>query len=94
MIFLGKHFCRTTPGNNFSHDVVFSLLQISEGGNLKSIYLVEQWLITKRNSQGHSIRCSYGNQVETSLSSCGHTGTYLGHVSEREGRTEETFKMK
>ena len=30
------------------------------------------------NSQARSILCSYGNQVETSLSSCGHTCTHLG----------------
>ena len=30
------------------------------------------------NSQALSILCSYGNHVETSLSSCGHTCTHLG----------------
>ena len=44
----------------------------------KSIYMVELWLIRRRNSQTHSILCSYGNQVETSLPSCGHTCTHLG----------------
>ena len=40
--FLGKPFSRTPPTNHFSHDVVFSFLQISEVCSLKSIYLVEQ----------------------------------------------------
>ena len=34
--------------------------------------------VRRRNSQAYSIRCSYGNQVETSMSSCGHTCTHLG----------------
>ena len=29
--------------NHFSHDVVFSFLQISEIFSLESIYLVEEW---------------------------------------------------
>ena len=37
--------------------------------------------------------CSYGNQVETSLSSCGHTCTDLGIGSERKGRTEKLVKV-
>ena len=77
MKLLGKLFCRTHPNNHFSHDVVFlfSFLQISEVCNLKSIYLVEQWKIRRRNSQAHSILCSHRNQVETSLTSCGHICT-------------------
>ena len=31
--------------------------------------------------------CSYGNQIETSLSSCGQTCTELGIGSDRKGRT-------
>ena len=68
----------------------FSFFQISEVWNLKSIYLVEQWQIRRRNSPVGSILCSYGNQVEASLSSCGHTCTHLGiliaeEVEEKEG---------
>ena len=42
-----------------------------------------------RNSQPHPILCSYGNQAEKSLSSCGHTCTDLdipiaGKVEEKE----------
>ena len=37
--------------------------------------------------------CSYENQVEYSLSSCGHTCTDLGVGRERKGRTEKTFKV-
>ena len=32
----------------------------------------------RRNSQARLILCIYGNQAETSLSSCGHTCTFLG----------------
>ena len=71
----------------------FSFLQISEVYNLKSIYLVEQWQIRRRNSKAHSVRCSYGNHMETSLSSCGHTYTDLGFGSERKGRTEKLVKV-
>ena len=55
----------------------FSFLQISEVRCLKSVYLVEQWQITRRNSQARLILFSYRNQVETSLSSCGHTCTNM-----------------
>ena len=34
--------------------------------------------------------CSYGNQVETSSSSCGHTWTHLGNA----GEVEEKEQMK
>ena len=91
--FLGKLFCRTPPSNHLSHDVVFSFLQISEVCSLKSIYLVEQCWIRRKNSQARSIQCSYGNQMETSLSSCGHTCTDLGIGSERKGRTEKLVKV-
>ena len=67
----------------------FSFLQISDVCNLKSIHLVEQWQISRRNSQACSILCYYGNQVETSLSSCDHLCTHLdiiiaGEVEEKE----------
>ena len=39
-----------------------------------------------------SILCSYGNQVETSLSSCRHTCTYLGIVLA--GGVEEKEELK
>ena len=45
------------------------------------------------NSQARSVQCSYGNQVETSLSSCGHTYTDLGIGSERKGSTEKLVKV-
>ena len=73
--------------------MLFFLWQISEVCSLKSIYLVEQWQIRRRNSQARSVRCSYGNQVETSFSSCGHTYTGLGIGSERKGRTEKLVKV-
>ena len=46
-------------------------------------------LFDVKNLQAHSILCSYENQVETSLSSCGHTSTDLdipiaGKVEEKE----------
>ena len=37
--------------------------------------------------------CSYGNQVETSLSSCGHICTDIGIGSGRKGRTEKVVKV-
>ena len=47
-------------------------------------------LFDVKNLQAHSILCSYGNQVETSLSSCCHTCTHLGIliVGEVEGKGE------
>ena len=44
------------------------------------------------NSQARSILCSYGNQVETSLSSCGYTCTYLGILIA--GIVEEKEQLK
>ena len=44
------------------------------------------------NTQAHSMMCSYGNQVETSLSSCGHTCTDIGILIA--GEVEETEKLK
>ena len=52
----------------------------------------EQWKTRTRNSQARSVLCSYGNLVETSLSSCGHTCTHLGVGSGRNGRTEKKIK--
>ena len=70
----------------------FSFLQISEVCCLKSIHLVEQWLISRRNSQARSILCRYENQVETSLSSCGHARTHLGILIA--GEVEEKEELK
>ena len=69
------------------------LLRISEVRSLKSIYLVDQWSIRRRNWQARSVRCSYGSQVETSLSSYRHTYTHLGTGSERKGRPEKFVKV-
>ena len=55
----------------------FSFLQSSEVCSLKSVYLVDQWQIRRRTSQARSIVCNYGNDVETSLSSCDHICTHL-----------------
>ena len=46
----------------------------------------------RRNSQASSRPCSYENQVETSLLSCGHTYSNLGIGSGRKGRTEKFVK--
>ena len=92
--FLGKLLCRTPPSNHFLH--VFSFLQMSEVCSLKQICLVERWWIRRRNSQALSILCGFGNQVETSLSSCDHTCTDLkvSIGSERKGRTEKLVKKE
>ena len=87
--FLGKLLCRTPPSVHLSHDVFFSFLQIREVGSLNSVYLVNQWYVRKKNSRVFSVLRSYGNQVETSLSSCGRTCTDLdipiaGEVEEKE----------
>ena len=42
--------------------------------------------------QARSILCSYRNQVETSLSSCGHTCTQLGILIAREVEEKEEVK--
>ena len=54
--------------------------------------LVEQWYIRRSNSQAHSVVCSYENQVETSVSGCGHTSTNLGIIMARE--VEEKKELK
>ena len=41
-----------------------------------------------------SMLCSYGNQVETSLSSCGHTCADFAIGSRRKGRTEKFVKVR
>ena len=90
---LEKLLSRTLPSNHFSHDVIFSpFLHISEVCSLKLVYLVEQWYIKRRNSQPYSILCSYGNQVETSSSSCGHTYSDLGIPIA--GELEENEELK
>ena len=53
---------------------------------------MEQWQIRGRNSQARSILCSYGNQVETSLSSCCHTYTHLGILIAGEAKEKEELK--
>ena len=45
------------------------------------------------NPQAHYIWCSYGYQVETSLSSCGRRCANLGIGSKRKGRPEKLVKM-
>ena len=90
--FLEKLFSRALPSNNFSHIIFFPFLQISEVCSLKSVYLVEEWYIRRRNSQPRSILCSYGNQVETSSSSCGHTYNDLGIPIA--GEVEENEELK
>ena len=45
------------------------------------------------NSQARLIQCSYGNEVETLLSSCGHTYTPLGILIAREGKKWITEKL-
>ena len=45
------------------------------------------------NWQAHSIQYSNGNQVETSLSSCGDKYTDLGVGSERKGRTDKLVEV-
>ena len=71
----------------------FSFLKFNEVWSLKSVYLVEQWQIRRKNSQAPSILCSYGNQMETSLLSCGHARTDLGFGSGKKGRTEKLVKV-
>ena len=48
----------------------------------------------RRYSQVRSIMCSYGIQVETSLSSYGQICTDLGIGSGRKGRTEKLVKVE
>ena len=45
------------------------------------------------NSQAHLIRCCYGNQKETLLSSCGHTCIDLGIGRERKGGTQKLVQV-
>ena len=49
-------------------------------------------LFDVKNLQAHSILCSYGNQVETSLSSCCHTCTHLGILIAGEAEEKEELK--
>ena len=46
----------------------------------------------RRNSQTRSILCSYGNQAETSLSSCCRTYTRLGIQIAGEAKEKEELK--
>ena len=54
--------------------------------------MLEQWEISRRNSQASSMLCSYENQVETSLSICGHTCTHSGIGGRRKEKTERLWK--
>ena len=84
---------RISPSNHFSYEVVFfPFLQISKVWSLKSIYLVDQWYIRRRNSQARLIMCIYGNQVETSLSSSDHICTDLGIPIAAEVEEKEELK--
>ena len=77
---------------NTSNMTFFSFFEISEVCSLKSIHLVEQLKIRGRNSQARSILCSYGNQAETSLSSCCHTYTHLGILIAGEAKEKKELK--
>ena len=46
----------------------------------------------RRNSQARSALCSYGNQVETSLSSCGRTFAHLCILIAREVAEKQELK--
>ena len=46
----------------------------------------------RRILQARLILCSYGNQVEISLSSCDHTCTHLGIVIAEEVKEKEELK--
>ena len=46
----------------------------------------------ENNLEGHSILCSYGNQVKTSISRCGHRCTDLDIPIA--GEVEENEKLK
>ena len=48
--FWESFFCRTPPSNHFSHDVVFSFLQISEVCSLKSIQVTATGLKPRTTS--------------------------------------------
>ena len=50
-------------------------------------------VIIRKNEQARSVLCSYGNQVETSLSSCCYTCNDLGIGSGRKVRTEKFIKV-
>ena len=71
----------------------FPFLQISEVCILKINLFGGAMVIRRRNSQARSMLCSYRNQVETSLSSCGQTYTDLGIEIGRKGRTEKFVKV-
>ena len=46
----------------------------------------------KKEFTTRSVQCSYGNQMETSLSNCGHTRTHLGILIAREAEEKEELK--
>ena len=53
---------------------------------------MEEWYIKRKNSQAHSILCGYGNQVETSVSSCDQTCAHLGIPVAAEVEEKEELK--
>ena len=88
--FLGKHFYRTPPSNHISHDVVFFVFPDQWGLEPKISLFGGAMVNSEKKFTSQSILCSYGTQVEASLSSCGHTCTHLGiliaeKVEEKEG---------
>ena len=72
--------------------IIIIILQISEDFSLKSVYLMKQWQLRRRNSNARLILCSYVNQVETSLWSCGHTCTDWGTPINEEVEEKEEQK--
>ena len=87
-IFTGNNLCWSL----FLINLHFWGLQLCQRRLWHRWFPVKFAIILKNICEAPSIWCSYGNQVETSLWSCGHTCTNLGIASERKGRTEKLLK--
>ena len=87
---LGKLFCRTPPSNHFSH-VFFSSCRSTRFAACQSVWWSDDKL--GEGIQALSILRSFGNQMETSLWSCGHTCADLGILIAGEMEEKEELKI-
>ena len=90
--FLGKLFCRTPPSNHVLHDIVFFLFADQWGLQPKISSFGGAMVNRVKEFTSPVSPVSYGNQVETSLSSCRHTCTHLGILIA--GEVEKMEKLK
>ena len=96
--FSRKLFCRTPPGNHFSHDFVFfSFCRSVRFATWNHFMWWSNDKLGEKNSQTRSSLCRQGHKLQACVSSCGHIWTNLEIPNNwrkgRIGRTEKLIKV-